>query len=97
MEDLLKTPMFGITAGAQEAARKAARFGADYVDLHFEGDESRLIRAMQECDTQGTAYQPNFEGAPLGWLPSEELRGLLAVGMGAARQYGVDLAVDVDY
>jgi len=67
-------PTFGLTTGADSAARRAAEFGVRFCDLHFGGDEARLPSALDACDAQGTEYVLNFEGAPLGWTPSAELK-----------------------
>ncbi len=67
-------PLFGLTTGAHEAARRAAEFGVQFYDLHFGGDEAYLPRALDACDVQGTKYLLNFEKAPLGWTPSAGLK-----------------------
>ena len=67
-------PLFGLTAGTAEAARRAAEFGVQFCDLHFGGKEGSLPAAQDDCDRQGTYYVLNFEGAPLGWTPSNELK-----------------------
>lgn len=67
-------PLFGITAGADQAAERTAEFDVHFCDLHFSGDESRLPSALDACDRQRTKYVLNFEGAPVGWIPSENIR-----------------------
>ena len=67
-------PLFGLTAGTAKAARRAAEFAVQFCDLHFGGKEDSLPAALDDCDRQGTYYVLNFEGAPLGWTPSNELK-----------------------
>jgi hypothetical protein len=71
-------PMFGLTVGAAEAAARGADFGVDFCDLHFGGRESELPAALKKCDRGGIGYILNFEGAPIGWAPSTQLKELLA-------------------
>jgi hypothetical protein len=66
-------PLFGITAGADQAAKRATKFDVHFCDLHFSGDESRLPSALDACDRQETKYVLNFERAPVGWIPSDNL------------------------
>jgi hypothetical protein len=67
-------PLFGLTTGADDAARRTAEFGVQFCDLHFSGHEELLLPAMEACDGQATKYLLNFEGAPVGWSPSAELK-----------------------
>ena len=71
-------PLLGITAGAGQAAERAERFGLDFVDLHFGGDETSLRAALDACDSRGLRYILNPEGAPLSWSPSPSLASDLA-------------------
>lgn len=66
-------PIFGITAGAQEAVERAGQFGVDFVDLHFGRREETLPAALENCDAHAIRYILNFEGAPIGWTPRQEL------------------------
>jgi len=66
-------PLFGITAGADQAAKRATKFDVHFCDLHFSGDESRLPSALDACDRQETKYVLNFERASVGWIPSDNL------------------------
>jgi hypothetical protein len=70
-------PLMGICAGADKAVEAARRFGADFLDLHFGGDETRLPAVLNACDAQGTGYILNYEGAPVGWVPSVGLKAEL--------------------
>ena len=70
-------PIFGLTAGSDDAASRAAEFGVQFCDLHFGGQEDRLPPALDACDVQGTKYLLNFEKAPPGWVPSAELKRAL--------------------
>ena len=74
----MKGPIFGITAGAQEAVERARRFGVDFVDLHFGRKEETLEAALEACEGHNIRYVLNFEGAPIGWVPTENLRQELA-------------------
>ena len=67
-------PAFGLTSGADSAARRTAEFGVHFCDLHFSGKEDHLPPALNACDAQRTEYFLNFEGAPIGWTPSNELK-----------------------
>ena len=67
-------PLFGITARADQAAETTAKFNVNFCDLHFSVDESRLAFFLDACDRQETKYVLNFEKAPIGWLPSENLK-----------------------
>ncbi len=68
------SPTFGLTTGAEDAARRAREFGVEFCDLHFGGNEDLVLPAMNACDRQGTQYLLNFEHAPLGWVPSAQLK-----------------------
>jgi len=67
-------PLFGLTVGAEEAARRAAELGVDFVDLHFGGDVDSLAPALEACDGRGLGYVLNFEKAPIGWVPPSRLK-----------------------
>jgi hypothetical protein len=67
-------PYFGRTAGTHNAVELVQEYGVDFIDLHFRDDEGSLMGIMDELDATGIKYIPNFEGAPLGWIPSEELK-----------------------
>jgi hypothetical protein len=70
----MSQPLFGITVGTEETVARAKRFGVDFVDLHF-GDRVESLRpALDACDGAGVKYVLNFEGAPVGWRPSEDLK-----------------------
>jgi hypothetical protein len=71
-------PIFGITAGTEKTASRAKQFGADFVDLHFRDDVESLLSAMDDCDGNGVKYLLNFEGAPVGWAPPDDLKRDLA-------------------
>jgi hypothetical protein len=66
-------PIFGITSGAQGTVERAGQFGVDFVDLHFRGQENTLKPALEQCDAHGIRYILNFEGAPVGWTPNQQL------------------------
>lgn len=74
----MSQPLFGRTAGTGDALSYAQKYGLDFLDLHFRGDEARLLQAVDQLDAAGVRYAPNFEGAPVGWLPSANLRADLA-------------------
>jgi hypothetical protein len=75
-------PLLGITAGAAEAAERAAQFGTDFIDLHFRGQTDGLFPALDACERRSLKYVLNFEGAPLGWIPPENLKLNLAGRLG---------------
>jgi len=77
---LANLPLFGLTSGAETAARRAAEFGVQFCDLHFGGKEELLSPALEACDARGIKYVLNFEGAPLGWTPSKGLKSRLEGG-----------------
>ena len=66
--------LFGRTAGTEDAAQYAEKYKLDFIDLHFRGNEAKLYQAMNALDAIGVKYVPNFEGAPVGWIPSAELK-----------------------
>ncbi len=74
----MSQPLFGRTTGCDNAVTYAQKYGVDFLDLHFGGDESKLIPAMDALDALGVKYAPNFEGAPIGWTPSPTLKADLA-------------------
>jgi len=74
----MSQPLFGRTAGTDEAAQCAQTYKLDFIDLHFRGDEAKLCRAMDALDALGVKYVPNFEGAPVGWIPPAELKADIA-------------------
>ena len=74
----MSQPLFGRTTGTDNALLYAKKYNLDFVDLHFGGDETRLRQALDELDANGVKYAPNFEGAPIGWVPSPELTADLA-------------------
>ncbi|MGE5597847.1 MAG: hypothetical protein ACM3XS_00530 [Bacteroidota bacterium] len=67
-------PLFGLTVGAGEAATRAEEFGVDFADLHFGGNEAVLPAALDACDARELGYVLNFEKAPVGWVPTDDLR-----------------------
>jgi len=67
-------PLFGITAGADQVKDVRSKFDVDFCDLHFSGDETCLSFALETCDSLDLKYILNFEGAPVGWIPSPELK-----------------------
>ena len=71
------SPIFGLTTGTEDATSRATDFGVEFCDLHFGGKEELLLPALDACDRQGTQYVLNFEKAPLGWVPSQELKDQL--------------------
>ena len=70
----MKQPIFGRTAGTHNAVDWAQKYGVDFIDLHFGDDEASLMGVMDELDVRGIKYTPNFEGAPVGWVPSADLK-----------------------
>jgi hypothetical protein len=71
-------PLFGITAGTDEAVRRATDFGVDFCDLHFRGRADALLPALAACDLKNIKYVLNFEGAPIRWTPAVKLKKDLA-------------------
>jgi hypothetical protein len=78
MKKIASKPLFGLTAGAKEAAARAAEFNVDFCDLHFGDRANELPSALDACDGDGVRYMLNFEGAPIGWIPSTTLNAELA-------------------
>ncbi len=74
----MSQPLFGRTAGTEDAAQCVQKYKLDFIDLHFRGNEDKLRQAMNALDSSGARYAPNFEGAPVGWVPSAELKADLA-------------------
>ena len=74
----MSQPLFGRTAGTDDAVQYAQKYELDFIDLHFRGDEGKLSQAMHALDVLGVKYVANFEGAPVGWLPSAELKADIA-------------------
>ena len=70
----MSQPLFGRTAGTEDAAQYAQHYKLDFIDLHFRGDEAKLQRGMNALDALAVKYVPNFEGAPVGWVPSDKLK-----------------------
>ena len=70
----MSQPLFGRTAGTDDAVQYAHKYKLDFIDLHFRGDEDKLQQSMNALDALAVNYVPNFEGAPVGWMPSEELK-----------------------
>ena len=68
-------PLFGITAGTDQVADIHGEYNINFCDLHFSGIESRLSPALDACDKLGLSYVLNFEKAPIGWVPSAQLKG----------------------
>lgn len=71
-------PLFGLSAGCNDAVTRAGQFGVDFVDLHFGGDVDELLPALDACDACGLKYTPNFEKAPIDWVPPASLKHNLA-------------------
>lgn len=73
----MKKVLTGIIADAgREALERAAKLGADYVDLHFK-EEEEVERALSEAKRLGLQVVINIEGRPLEWEPSGRFRSLL--------------------
>lgn len=70
----MSQPLFGITTGSSRAVDVVNNFKLNFCDLHFGGKEKELLTAMDACDKAGIKYAPNFEGAPIGWVPSDSLK-----------------------
>ncbi len=66
-------PAFGLTVSTKDAVARSREFGVDFVDLHFKDRGIDLLQAAEALDREGVGYLANFEGAPVGWRPSEEL------------------------
>ena len=43
-------PLFGRTTGCDNAVAYAQKYGVDFLDLHFGGDESKLLPALDALD-----------------------------------------------
>ena len=71
-------PLLGLTAGSEEAARRASDFGVDFCDLHFWKKVDGLASVLNTCDQENIKYVLNFEGAPPGWTPPAALKSELA-------------------
>jgi hypothetical protein len=67
-------PLFGRTAGTHNAAEWGEKYGVDFIDLHFHDDKAALIQAMDDLNAISVKYVLNFEGAPVGWVPCDELK-----------------------
>lgn len=74
----MSQPLFGRTAGIDDAVQYAQIYKLDFIDLHFRGDEDKLQQGMNALDALAVKYVPNFEGAPVGWVPSTDLKADLA-------------------
>ena len=74
----MSQPLFGRTAGTDNAVQHAQKYELDFIDLHFRGDEAKLSQSMNALDALGVKYVPNFEGAPIRWVPSAELKADIA-------------------
>src|SRR5688572_11587104 len=74
----MSQPLFGRTAGTDDAAQYAQKYKLDFIDLHFRGDEAKLSHAMDTLDLLGAKYVPNSEGSLIGWVPSAELKADIA-------------------
>jgi hypothetical protein len=70
----MSQPLFGRTSAIQNPAELGEKYGLDFIDLHFRNDEAALIKALDALDAAGIKYAPNFEGAPIGWVPSDGLK-----------------------
>ena len=75
-------PLFGITTSSKDANERANEFGVDFVDLHFGGNESSLRKAVELLEAAQVGYIPNFEGAPIDWVPTEKLKKELSQSTG---------------
>ena len=78
----MSQPLFGRTAGTDDSVQCAQKYKLDFIDLHFRGNEAKLSQAMNALDAMGVKYVPNFEGAPVSWMPSNELKTDLAYRSG---------------
>ena len=67
-------PLLGLTVGVRDAYDRARQFGVDFLDLHFGGREDGLLPVLDKCETHNVKYVLNFEGAPLEWTPSYDLK-----------------------
>jgi hypothetical protein len=74
----MSQPLFGRTAGTDDAVQYVQKYELDFIDLHFRGDEAKLRQAMNALDVLGVKYVPNFEGAQIGWVASAELKADIA-------------------
>lgn len=70
----MSQPLFGLTTGMEDTVDRAKQFGVDFVDLHFGSDVDALLPAIEACGQKGIKYVLNFERAPVGWVPPENLR-----------------------
>jgi len=78
MEKGKNKPLFGMTAGTANAAAQASEFCLDFCDLHFGGKAETLPSSLDGCDRDNVRYVLNFEGAPIGWIPSAGLKDELS-------------------
>jgi hypothetical protein len=58
----MSQPLFGRTAGTDDAVQYAQKYKLDFIDLHFRGDEDKLRQGMNALDAIGVKYVPNLEG-----------------------------------
>jgi hypothetical protein len=47
-------PLFGHTTGCDNAVAYAQKYHLDFLDLHFAGNEAKLIPALDALDQIGT-------------------------------------------
>ncbi len=71
-------PLFGLTVGTQDALKQIEGPELDFYDLHFGRSQEGLPTAIAACEKAGRGYVLNFEGAPIGWKPSQALKENLA-------------------
>jgi hypothetical protein len=70
----MSQPLFGRTAGTEDAALYAQKYKLDFVELHFRGDEAKLRHGMDALGGLGIQYIPNFEGAPVATIGHEQFQ-----------------------
>ena len=46
----MSQPLFGRTAGTDDAVQYAQKYKLDFIDLHFGGDEDKLQQGMNALD-----------------------------------------------
>jgi hypothetical protein len=78
----MSQPLFGHTAGTDDAVSRAEQFGVDFIDVHFRDEVELLPPVLDACDRRGLKYVLNFERAPVGWGPPEDLKRALAARPG---------------
>ena len=73
----MSQPLFGRTAGTDDAVQYSQQYKLDFIDLHFRGDADKLQQGMNALDALAVKYVPNCREMPCRLVRMRHVHGHL--------------------